>query len=187
MERDHGKGMQSGPRHAYLYSCVARRSSSTMGGRPSSSAGMTNHCVSSPPRRPPQARAPPAPSCRWPPATPAPASPRRPAPPYTPPWTRTGAVQVCSDRTRRRGEAQHNAGGEGGKRTAGREGSRRRGRVLYALWALLYNPGCMRGWRGWPRRSMNGAFHLERTWWGRGWCLRWKGTAGSGARMAARW
>jgi hypothetical protein len=39
-------------------------------------------------------------------------------------------VQVCSDRMRRRGEAQHNASGEGGKRVAG----------ACALWALLYNP-----------------------------------------------
>jgi hypothetical protein len=43
-----GKGMRSGPRRAYLYSCAARWSSSTMGGRPSSSAGTTNRCVSSP-------------------------------------------------------------------------------------------------------------------------------------------
>jgi hypothetical protein len=39
-------------------------------------------------------------------------------------------VQVCSDRTRRRGEAQHNASGEGGKRMA----------RACALWVLLYNP-----------------------------------------------
>ncbi|XP_020398697.1 uncharacterized protein [Zea mays] len=43
-----GKGMRSGPRRAYLYSCAARRSSSTMGGRPSSSAETTDRCISSP-------------------------------------------------------------------------------------------------------------------------------------------
>jgi hypothetical protein len=43
-----GKGMRSGPRRVYLYSCTVRRSSSTMGGRPSSSTGTMNRCVSSP-------------------------------------------------------------------------------------------------------------------------------------------
>jgi hypothetical protein len=43
-----GKGMRSGPRRAYLYSCAVRWSSSTMGERPSSSTGMMNRCASSP-------------------------------------------------------------------------------------------------------------------------------------------